>query len=181
MNNGERLQDLISIANAAGFDKCAPVASEQIVFDTEFRKLCEINTCRNYGLNYMCPPHIGGADECIAKVKEYAGGLIVQSIVQLEDSFDYDGMMSGQKTHDIRIKKTVQNLKGDKKYFFLGAGPCSLCGICGSRDKLPCRSPLRAISSMEAHCIDVNKTITNAGLKYNNGEATMSYVGLVML
>ena len=98
-----------------GFDKFAEVDLEQIVFDKAFRQLCEVNTCQKYGTNYMCPPHIGGAEECIDKVKQYPKGIIVQSIIQLEDSFDFEGMMAGQKEHDLRIRQLANQLQG-KEY-----------------------------------------------------------------
>ena len=175
------MNNLINKITEVGFDKFAEIKLEQIVFNTEFRKLCEVNTCQKYGTNYMCPPHIGGAEECIDKVKRYFGGMIVQSIVQLEDSFDFEGMMAGQKEHDRRMRKLAGELKGNGDYLILGAGPCPICIECGVAKKTPCIKPNEAVSSVEAHCIDVNKTITNAGLKYNNGEATVSYVGLVLI
>jgi len=128
----------------------------------------------------MCPPHIGEVEECIAKVKKYPKGWLLQSIVQLEDSFDFEGMMEGQKEHDRRIRELAEFLKVKGDYLILGAGPCPQCAECGAVKRTPCPRPGEAISSVEAHCIDVMKTVTNAGLKYNNGEATVSYIGMVL-
>ena len=164
-----------------GFDNCVRIKLSQIVFDTVFRKLCETNTCRKYGTNYMCPPLIGEAEDCIAKVKRYSGGWLLQSIVQLEDSFDFEGMTAGQKEHDRRMRELAGLLRGSGDYLILGAGPCPQCAECGAASGKPCPRPADAISSVEAHRIDVNKTVTNAGLKYNNGEATVSYIGMLLL
>jgi len=175
------LQNLSDKIVQIGFDKFAEITLSQVVFDVSFRKLCEDNVCRQYGTNYMCPPLIGGADECIAKVKKYNGGMVVQSIVKLEDSFDFEGMMAGQKEHDNRLRILAEFLRNDGgQYLVLGAGPCPQCAECCAIKKKLCINPDKAISSVEAHCIDVTKTVTNAGLKYNNGEATVSYVGLVL-
>jgi len=174
------LRKLTKIAGTVGFTKYAPVDLSQIVFNKEFRKMCEVNSCRNYGTNYMCPPHVGAADDCIAEVEKYAHGLLVQSIVQLEDSFDFEGMTAGQSIHDTRIRQTIAQIPAEFDYLFLGAGPCRYCEVCAVKDNVLCRNPAAAISSMEAYCIDVNKTLTNVSLKYNNGEATVSYVGLIM-
>lgn len=62
-----------------------------------------------------------------------------------------------------------------------GVGGCSLCTRCTYLDGLPCIQPERAVSSVEAYGIDVNRMLTAAGLKYNNGVSTVSYVGLILL
>jgi len=123
----------------------------------------------------MCPPHIGGAEECIANVKRYSGGILVQSVIQLEDSFDFEGMIAGQKEHDRRMRELAK-----EDCLILGAGPCPLCNECGAVKGTPCPRPAEAVSSVEAHCIDVMRTLANVGLKYNNGESTVSYVGLIL-
>ena len=66
-----------------------------IVFNRELIKYCEMNSCGNYGRNYMCPPFIGETESNIAKIKQYNNAIVFQKAYQLEDSYDYDGMMDG--------------------------------------------------------------------------------------
>jgi len=68
-----------------------------------------------------------------------------------------------------------------KKLKVLGAGGCKVCANCGILDNVPCRFPERAVSSVEAHAIDVAHLTETHGLKYINGEDTVTYVGLFLL
>ena len=51
-----REEDLIAVAEDAGFAKAAVMNTEDLEFEHEFRKFCEQNDCGNYGNNYGCPP-----------------------------------------------------------------------------------------------------------------------------
>lgn len=54
-----REEDLIAVAEDAGFAKAAVMNTEDLEFEHEFRKFCEQNDCGNYGNNYGCPPYCG--------------------------------------------------------------------------------------------------------------------------
>ena len=53
--------EILKVAAAAGIDKAAMVDADDLVFEYEFRKYCEMNNCGNYGKNYGCPPDCGTA------------------------------------------------------------------------------------------------------------------------
>lgn len=161
------------------FTHYAPVDISQIVFEASLRKSCEVNSCGKYGKSYSCPPHVGEINDCIAKVKNFNKGYIFQYVGELEDSYDFEGMMASQ---DVFVEKarTLRELINDDNCIFLGAGPCTLCKTCAFALGKPCVFPNKMISSVEAHGIFVNPTLINVGLKYNNGENTVSYVGLVL-
>jgi len=86
----------LGISAAVYFD----VAEHEFKFDARFRQLCEANTCGLYGRNYMCPPSIGELDACKGEILSYKQALVVETIHELEDSFDFEGMMDGGKVHD---------------------------------------------------------------------------------
>jgi hypothetical protein len=45
-------------------------------------------------ISWSCPPGCGSLDECTARIRRYAKGLIVQTAGKLEDEFDGEGMMA---------------------------------------------------------------------------------------
>ncbi|MEG1806306.1 MAG: DUF2284 domain-containing protein [Clostridia bacterium] len=165
---------------SAGFSHYKAIDISQIVFERTLRQSCEMNSCGKYGKCYSCPPYVGEIDDCIAKVKSYRKGYIFQYVGQLEDSYDFEGMMRVQDEFGQLVRDFRSELK-DVDCLFLGAGPCTLCKECNFLNGKPCRQPALMISSVEAHGIYVNPTLLNVGLKYNNGESTVSYVGIVMI
>lgn len=55
--------------NAAGFFQYGVVDTMDINFSQEVRAMCEVNTCREYGKTWACPPAVGTVDGC---KKEYS-------------------------------------------------------------------------------------------------------------
>ena len=157
-----------------------PITIDEIVFEAELRKSCEMNACGKFGGSYSCPPHVGEINDCIAKVKKYSKGFIFQYVGQLEDSYDFEGMMENQDVFTEKVRKFRTEIK-DIDCLVLGAGPCTLCKECAYKTGKPCVSKNLMISSVEAHGMFVNPTLLNVGLHYNNGIDTVSYVGIVMI
>jgi len=91
-----------------------------------------------------------------------------------------------EKAHDdfSRLIQSIQDSipeeKGLSDYLLLGAGACAVCAECSYPEGEECRFPDKAISSVEAHGIDVKKLLEANGLSYVNGVNTVSYVGLLL-
>ena len=62
----------------------------------------------------------------------------------------------------------------------LGAGGCNICPVCARVENHPCRFPDMAISSLEAHGINVSRLAAECGMKYINGQNTVTYFGAVL-
>jgi len=175
--------DLSSLSSSLGADKTAFVKTENINFSIDFKDMCAMNSCGKYNTNWMCPPGVGKIEDGIARIKQYNEGMIIQTITQLEDSFDFEGMQDAATRHDKVFRDVIQEIKSQYKtlkIMALSVGGCSLCDRCSYLDNLPCIQPERALSSVEAYGIDVNNLLTVSGLKYNNGVSTVSYVGLIL-
>lgn len=184
-NKGELMDksSLLSLATSNGADKSAFVETVNIHFSMDFKDMCAMNSCGRYNTNWMCPPAIGSIEDGIARILQFKEGLVIQTITQLEDSFDFEGMQDAAIRHDKVFRSLISNLKSDfpdHHFMALGVGGCSLCTRCTYLDNLPCIQPEHALPSVEAFGIDVNKLLTMAGLKYNNGVSTVSYVGLIL-
>ena len=171
-------QSLIEIAIDAGANGAGVVAVDQITFRPEFLAACEQNVCGKYGTCWMCPPDVGNIHDLIARVKEYTYMLVFQSIGQLEDSYDIEGMQAAAIAHNTLSAKLAERLDGVlESPLRLGAGACHVCPRCTKLDDLPCAYPEQAVASLEAHGIAVSELAAQSGLQYMNGVNTVTYFG----
>lgn len=161
--------------------KIRELRDSDIVIVAELRKSCEQNYCGNYNKNWMCPPAVGKIDDLRLKLSKYSDGVVVQTIHEIADSFDMDGMTSAMISHSEDINEI--RLLLEEKYtdlLCLSVGKCSICPECTYSSGEPCRYPDRALASVESYGINVNALLGNCGLEYNNGNNTVSYVGIFM-
>ena len=174
--------ELKTLFLSAGADGADYVPTDRIVLSDEFRTICESNSCGKYGKCLMCPPFAGDIHELMAEVRRFSGGILYQSISELEDSFDIEGMEAAAKRHSLlsqRVQELVKaSFSGDMLH--LSCGGCGLCERCAGYDGEPCRFPDKALSSMEAYGINVYLTSASTSLRYVNGQNTVTYFGIVL-
>ena len=165
-----------------GAYKVAFVDVADIEFDRRFREQCASNACGCYGKNHMCPPSVGDIDELIARAQSYDKALVYQTVSELEDSYDFEGMMeAGRRHHQLtRCLREAVVARGMGDVLLLGAGGCRECPVCAKVDNLPCRHPEVATPSLEAYGIAVSKLAAQAGMKYINGQDTVTYFGAML-
>jgi predicted metal-binding protein len=174
----ERNENLVNICLKAGARKAHVIPTDRIPFDEGLRLYCQANICGNYGRNYACPPGIGEAGTLIGKAREYKKALVFQTVTAIEDSFDFEGMKEAASRHsriadiiDDHIKKRYDD------YLQLTAGECTVCPVCAQTEDKPCRFPDKAVSSLEAYCMDVSALAGLCDMKYTNGVNTVTYFG----
>lgn len=185
MEGLQKLECLRQKALELGAYRAEIVDVSDISTDAVFRKMCESNACGNYGRSYMCPPDIGEIDDLMKKIRTYDKALVYQTVQNLEDSYDFEGMMEAGDKHNRLAQKlwdyTDELIKEQEKILHLGAGGCRLCSVCGKKTGEPCRNPKRAFGSLEAYGINVSKLADQAGMRYINGQDTVTYFGTVFL
>jgi predicted metal-binding protein len=154
-----------------------------IRFDQVVRNICRQNACGQYGKNHMCPPAIKDVKEWEKEILSYKNGVIVTKVYETKNSFDMKSMFEGI----VDFQKTLATLKEDladefsgERYLLLGAGSCFICKKCTYMDGAPCRFPEKAFPSIEACGIDVMSLSKSAGVRYNNGKNTVTYIGVVL-
>jgi len=177
------LNQLAENARELGAGAAAVVKTADLKFSEEFRTLCQQNACGKYGTNWMCPPAVGTFEASKAKVLRFAEGVVFQTVYRLEDSFDYDGMVRAGEIHERLFRRLLEHIQRDVAYaelLPLNAGECKACRHCTYPDGKPCRSPDKAVASIEAHGIDVNALVTHCGIPYNHGPDTVALVGLFL-
>ena len=114
----------------------------------------------------------------MATLQTYTRVLVYQKVYPLDDSFDMEGIRDAKKDF-TKLIQSVKKAYPDPSMLHLGAGGCGLCRVCAKRDDLPCRHPDRAVASLEGYGINVSALAASAGMKYVNGQNTVTYFGAV--
>jgi len=162
-------------AERCGFSYSAPLDISTLEFLQDVRDMCNAKQCDRYDTSWSCPPACPSLEEMRDRVKSYGGGLLVQTVGDLEDSYDWEGIMEAGARHKVNFGRMWDELeKAYPSVFAMGAGACMLCGKCTYPDE-PCRFPDRMSASMEACGLFVSKVCTDNNLKYNYGPDKMVF------
>lgn len=174
--------ELCDGAIALGAHRAAVISAAVISTDAAFREMCESNACGMYAKCYMCPPDVGDIDALMAEIREYRYALVYQTVTALEDSYDFEGMIEAKRrTYPIALSLRDTFARGEiSKALHLGAGGCGVCEKCAKVTGEPCRYPDLALPSLEAYGVNVSLLAKASGMKYINGENTVTYFGAVL-
>ncbi|MBQ8731754.1 MAG: DUF2284 domain-containing protein [Oscillospiraceae bacterium] len=176
-----RIEEGIALANQMGFEGVGELKREALIFRAEVRQMCSADRCHAYGKNWCCPPGCGTIEEAAQRVEGYSRGVIVQTVGQLEDEFDFESMQETARIHQERFAKLVAQLKTKwPEVFPMGAGTCTICKEC-TYPEAPCRFPDRAIPSMEAYGLWVSDVCEKSGIPYSYGKNTIAYTSCFLL
>ena len=175
-------EKLAALAEEAGFTAWAKLDVSTIELKSEVRDMCAANVCGNYGRNWMCPPDAGDIHDLMAALKTYSYALVYQTVSELEDSYDFEGMMDAGVAHNrlmVELRRGTEGLNLSR-VLHLGAGGCRMCEVCAKRTGEPCRHPDLAVASLETYGVNVSRLAPAAGMKYINGKDTVTYFGAVL-
>ncbi len=149
----------------------------EIPFSEAVLDACRANRCGRYGTCWTCPPGTTGMEE---KIKRYRQAVVFSCKHDLEDSFDFEGMMEGMHNARAALEDICDALRADGvPHMALGCEGCALCPTC-TYPGAPCRHPDRATPSVEACGIHVVELSRKIGIKYNNGPDTVTYFCIVL-
>jgi len=174
------IEEFLAQAVEAGFDHVGELDVKTIELLPEVRNACETGRCPAYNKNWSCPPALGTLEECDKMIKAYKRGAILQTTGEIEDDYDFEGMMEGGK----KARKVLDDIlnemrKNGETFMALGCEGCHLCEKC-TYPHSPCRFPEKAIPSVEACGINVVELAKNTGIKYNNGANTVTYFCVIL-
>jgi len=171
----------IKSALASGLSYAIELNVETLSFLPEVREMCASNRCQKYNKCWTCPPACGTLEEFETKAKEYPHGVIVQTVGEVEDSFDFEGFQRIEKQHKQNLEKLTDYMREQNSDFWaLGAGGCTICETCTYPDA-PCRFPERALTSMEASGLWISDICKKNGIPYNYGPNHMAYTSCILL
>ncbi len=174
-------EELIKFALEKGFTHAGELNTKALVFMPEVREMCSADRCRSYNKSWRCPPACGTLEESAAKAAQYSFGLIVQTVGNMEDEFDYETIKETSSKHAASFIEMMRELK--VKYpdiLGMGAGTCNRCEKCTYPDS-PCRFPDDSYSSMEAYGLWVSKVCELSNIPYNYGPKTIAFVSCYLL
>ena len=174
---------LVRLALENGATKAQAIPQSKIVTNKSFWDICAGNGCGRFGKYWNCPPAIGEPDALIEKLHTYDFAVLYQTIGEIEDSFDIEGMGEIGQRHKVvsrQIHEAVTQQMAGETFLHLANGGCDLCARCGKLDNIPCRFPDKVLAPMEGYCIDVYRTAKGTDLKYINGENTVTYFGIML-
>ena len=154
----------------------AVIPTSAINFSPEVQKACKANVCGKYNNCWTCPPAIDPLEKQREKIIGFSFAFVFTTKFDLEDSFDYEGMMKAKKCHD-RLTGEMHEQFGKTNPVF-GAGGCNICDACAYPAQ--CRFPGKTYSSIEAAGINVTELSRAGGLRYNNGENTVTYFSMIL-
>ncbi|MEZ4508306.1 MAG: DUF2284 domain-containing protein [Eubacteriales bacterium] len=136
----------------------ASVQTGEIRFDPAFSVLCEQNACGFFGACWMCPPDVGNISDWIAKARSYDQAIVFQTVREIEDSFDIEGMNRAARVHNrliVRLRHAAERDGVD--CLLLGAGAWWRLQRCARKKNEPCAHPDRAVVPLEAAGVDVTQ------------------------
>ena len=110
----------------------------------------------------------------------YENAALFSSVYNLTDPFDYEGMVSGHRQFKKNCDSLFEMLVGKSRNFLLLSNEgCNRCESCTYPEN-KCRMPEKLFPSVEGFGINVVALASKVGLKYNNGENTVTYFGMLM-
>ena len=174
------LSQIESVATESGIYQFGYVDLDRLKYSDDVRKICEGNSCRNYGRSWACPPAVGTLEECRARMEQYRKMLLFTKKYDVESSFDFEAMAEGlqdfQRTVDTFHHGLEPVLSG---FLLLSNEGCARCAKCTYPDE-PCRFPNLLHHSLEGYGFVVNELAAEAGIKYNNGPNTVTFFGALV-
>jgi predicted metal-binding protein len=180
----KELEKIIAEAETASgvrIHESAKLPTSALVFQPELLKACESNVCGKYNKSWTCPPACAGMEEQRKKILAYKNAYVFTTKHELEDSFDYEGMTRGRIKHTSLLLEINNRITEHPVY---GAGTCPICKdntgneSCAFPD--PCPFPEKRIGSIEAAGINVTELSIAAGIRYNNGQNTVTYFSIIL-
>ena len=179
MTDSGLIEKVEEIARKHGFECVGTGNAADLRVREEARKMCEANTCGRYGTNWGCPPGCGDIAEFEAKIKASESFTVFETVMELEDEFDFETMMEAAETHSSRMPEFAAEIREIMPdCLIMAAGGCAVCPECTYPDA-PCRFPEKRFTPMES-CLVVAETCNTAGVPYNHGSDHIAYVSCVI-
>ena len=172
---------LEALGREVGFTAVVPLDVSTIECKDKVREMCAADKCNRYGHNWTCPPVCGTLDEMRERLKPYTEGILVQTMGEVEDSMDFEGIADATKKHGENFNRLFGMLRERyPKMLGISAGSCGRCKECTYPDA-PCRFPDKMTSSMEAYGMLVLEVCKLNNLQYYYGSDHMAFTSCFLI
>ncbi len=95
---------LYEIAEREEFECTGVVPAAKLTVNPEVRGMCGVDRCKSFAKNWMCPPYCGELDHFQRLIDERKTCFVVQTVKELEDEFDFEGMIDAEHAHKQRFR-----------------------------------------------------------------------------
>lgn len=169
------MQTALDLARDAGFQITAPLDPKKLTFLPAVRDMCK--PCKDYGKKWVCPPGCGEIEDMPERYHRFQNGVLFQTVWNLEDEFDLEGMTRSAEDHKNAMTKLLKTLSElDEEVLPFGSDGCGNCKECTYPDS-PCRFPKMAYPSLEATGLMVGDLCKDNDVKYYYGRNTVALTG----
>ena len=180
MKNPEVVEKVMELAQQHGYECVGCCEASDLTPTDAVRDMCAANTCKSYDKNWACPPGCGTIESWTEKFSGYSDCVVFETVMELEDEFDFETMMEAAEAHKDRLQPLVQDVRAIVPDCVpLSAGACDVCPQCTYPDA-PCRFPDKQFVAMEAAGLVVSRVCTSANIPYNHGSDHICYVGCIV-
>jgi predicted metal-binding protein len=167
--------ELADLIRNCGFSPIGHFDPAGLVARTEVREMCSADSCSAFGKSWLCPPACGSLESYQKLFGRYRAGYLFQTIIKMEDPFDYYAIERGTAEHKRRFNALAERVvDSERDILLLSAGTCTLCEACAYPDA-PCRFPDKAFPSMEATGLLVSDVCKMSGIPYYHGTGTIAF------
>lgn len=176
------MNQIMQLAQEIGFDCMGECSAKDLVARPEVRSMCAAGKCQVYGHSWACPPACGELDDFQELMRTYEHCLVVQTVGEMEDDFDFEAMEETGSLQKRRVLDLVEVLDAaglSSQTLTFSAGTCTLCAECTYPDA-PCRFPDKRLVSMEAAGLVVSEVCELASIPYNHGPQTIAFSGCIL-
>lgn len=165
----------LTLAKEAGFQIAEPMDPKKLEFLPAVHDMCK--ACKQYGTKWVCPPGCGSLEEMSARYHRFQNGVLFQTVWDMEDDFDMEGMMRGAEEHKSATAKLLETLAElDEEVLPFGNDGCGRCAEC-TYPESPCRFPDKAYPSLEAVGIMVGDACKANNVTYYYGRNKVALTG----
>ena len=169
------IQKALDIAKACGFEVVAPMDPKKLKFLPEVRGMCK--ACNEYDTKWVCPPGCGSLEDLVPRYQWFQNGVIFQTVWNLDDDFDIEGMMESAENHKAAISQLLTALAElPEETLPFGNDGCGFCEACTYPDA-PCRFPDRTFPSLSGVGIMVGGLCADNDVTYYYGRNIVAPTG----
>ena len=173
-------QTILSLAQKEGFE-AKIIPTEELVFDSTFRKYCEQNLCGNYASNYTCPPVCGEVQELKERLLSYPRVLVLKSCHNIESYEDAEKIERAKGEHNAKTARLYKEVSAEKSALAIGCSACKLCSPCKIVLSEHCPHPELALLCLSAFCVNVKELSEKCGMQYAFEDKKLSLFGMIAL
>ena len=169
------MSDFRALALESGFTVAEPIDVKTLKFLPDVRSMCAADRCQSYGKTWSCPPACGELSDWEEKASHFSKGLVLQTVGDREDSYDFEAMMEVAEENKQQFDIFTEKLRAmGADFLAMSAGTCTRCDQCTYPDA-PCRFPEKLYPSMEACGLFVSGVCSDNGIKYYYGDDKIAY------